>query len=156
MLERRFPRELAVVGVHSGKSIAERERARITRACARLGVTHPVVNDRQLRTWRAWAVRAWPTIALGDPRGYVVGVQAGELTAAQLAPVIERLIAEAEADGTLVRAAPHAHAEPRALPDHALRFPGKVAVSAPDARGVRRLAIADTGRHRLVIGRLDA
>ncbi len=155
-LERRFPRELAVVGVHSGKFIAERETPRLARACARLGVTHPVVNDRQFRAWRAWAVRAWPTLALVDARGYVVGVQAGELTAAQLAPVIERLIAEAEADGTLVRAEPHAAAAtPAPLPDDALRFPGKVAVSAPDARGVRRLAIADTGRHRVLVGRLD-
>ncbi|GLC24986.1 thioredoxin-like domain-containing protein [Roseisolibacter agri] len=155
-LERRFPRELAVVGVHSGKFIAERETPRLARACARLGVTHPVVNDRQFRAWRAWAVRAWPTLALVDTRGYVVGVQAGELTAAQLAPVIERLIAEADANGTLVRAEPHVAASTSApLPDAALRFPGKVAVSAPDARGVRRLAIADTGRHRVLIGRLD-
>ena len=103
------------MGVHSGKFIAERETARIARACARLGVTHPVVNDRQFRVWRAWAVRAWPTLALVDARGYVVGVQAGELTAAQLAPVIERLIAEAEADGSLVRAEAYTpHAPPAA------------------------------------------
>ena len=56
-------------------------------ASLRLGATHPVVNDRQFRAWRAWAVRAWPTIALVDARGYVVGVQAGEPTVAQLAPV---------------------------------------------------------------------
>ncbi len=154
-LERRFPRELAVVGVHSGKFIAERETARIARAAERLGVAHPVLNDRQFRAWRAWAVRAWPTIALVDPRGYVVGVQAGELTADQLTPVVARLIAAGEADGTLVRAAPHAPPT-SALDDHALRFPGKVAVSPPDARGVRRLAIADTGRHRVLIGDLDA
>ncbi|MGZ8378998.1 MAG: alkyl hydroperoxide reductase, partial [Gemmatirosa sp.] len=155
-LERRFPSELAVVGVHSGKFIAERETARLARAAERLGVAHPVLNDRQFRAWRAWAVRAWPTIALVDPRGYVVGVQAGELTADQLTPVIARLVAAAEADGTLVRAAPHAAPPPPALDDGALRFPGKVAVSPPDARGVRRLAIADTGRHRVLIGELDA
>jgi thiol-disulfide isomerase/thioredoxin len=154
-LERRFPRELAVVGVHSGKFIAERETPRIARACERLGVAHPVLNDRQFRAWRAWAVRAWPTIALIDPRGYVVGVQAGELTADRLAPVIAQLIAAGDADGTLVRGAPHVAASP-ARADDALRFPGKVAVSPPDARGVRRLAIADTGRHRVIVGRLDA
>ena len=155
-LERRFPRELAVVGVHSGKFIAERETTRIARASERLGVTHPIVNDRQFRAWRAWAVRAWPTVALVDPRGYVVGVRAGELTADQLGPVVERLIAAGDADGTLVRAAPHAPVTPSALPDRTLRFPGKVAVSPPDARGVRRLAIADSGHHRVLVGRLDA
>ena len=154
-LERRFPRELAVVGVHSGKFIAERQTARIARACERLGVTHPVVNDRQFRAWRAWAVRAWPTLALVDPRGYVVGIQAGELTVDRLAPVIERLIAAGDADGTLVRAPSHAPADPIALPERMLRFPGKVAVAPPDARGGRRLAIADGGRHRVLVGRLD-
>ena len=154
-LERRFPRELAVVGVHSGKFIAERETPRIARAGERLGLAHPIVNDRQFRAWRSWAVRAWPTIALVDPRGYVVGVQAGELTADTLTPVLERLIAAGDADGTLVRVDPHAVAPRAADPDGALRFPGKVAVSAPDARGVRRLAIADTGHHRVLVGRLD-
>ncbi len=154
-LERRFPRELAVVGVHSGKFIAERETPRIARASERLGLAHPVVNDRQFRAWRAWAVRAWPTIALIDPRGYVVGAQAGELTADYLTPVIERLIAAGDADGTLVRGEPHPVAPRVATADTTLRYPGKVAVSAPDPRGVRRLAIADTGNHRVLVGRLD-
>ncbi|MDH4139750.1 MAG: hypothetical protein OEV43_04190, partial [Coriobacteriia bacterium] len=65
-----FPSDLVVIGVHAGKFRAERETARIRRACDRLGVTHPVVNDRAYRIWRAYDVGAWPTIALIDPDGY--------------------------------------------------------------------------------------
>ena len=63
-LEERFREELTVVGVHSGKYIAERDTARIAHAVRRLGVAHPVVNDRQFRIWRSYAVRADPVEAL--------------------------------------------------------------------------------------------
>lgn len=57
-LEARFPRELVVVGVHSGKFIAERDTGRIAHAARRLGAAgHAIVNDRQFRLWRAWAAR---------------------------------------------------------------------------------------------------
>ena len=79
-LEEQFAEELAVIGVHSGKYIAERETAHIADAARRLGVAHPVVNDRQFRIWRSFAVRAWPTIVVIDPQGYVLGMHAGEFT----------------------------------------------------------------------------
>ncbi|HEU4630400.1 MAG TPA: alkyl hydroperoxide reductase, partial [Gemmatimonadaceae bacterium] len=138
-LERRFPAELAVVGVHSGKYAAERVTARIREASLRLGVEHAVVNDRQFRVWRAYAVRAWPTLVVLDARGYAVGQHAGELTADQLAPFLERLIAAGERDGSLTRA------------PAALRYPGKVALDATR----RRIAVADTGHHRVLVGALD-
>ena len=149
-LERRFPDALAVVGVHSGKYIAERETPRIREASLRLGVAHPVVNDRQFRVWRGFAVRAWPTIVVIDARGYVVGQHAGEFTADAQAPAIERLVADAERGGLLVREPlPHQVESPAVAPG-ALRYPGKVAVDGG------RLAIADSGHHRLLVGALEA
>ena len=35
----------------------------------RLASSHPVVNDRQYRIWRAYAVNAWPTLVLIDAEG---------------------------------------------------------------------------------------
>ena len=80
-LEQRYPESVAVVGVHSGKYVAERDTARIRDASVRLGATHPVLNDRQFRVWRAYAVRAWPPLVAIDPKGSVVGMSAGEFTA---------------------------------------------------------------------------
>jgi len=87
-----------VIGVHSGKYITERETSRIREAAQRLDVTHPVVNDRQYRIWRSFAVRAWPTLVLIDPKGAVLGSHAGEFTADMLGPLIERLIAAHRAE----------------------------------------------------------
>jgi hypothetical protein len=147
-LEARFPAEVAVVGVHSGKFVAERVTARIAEAATRLGAHHPVVNDRQLRVWRNYAVRAWPTLAVIDPAGYVLGLHAGEFTAAAIAPLVERLV---EAQG--VRRAGAAPPGPApGAPAHApgaLRYPGKVAVSGA------RIAVADSGHHRVLVGTLE-
>ena len=149
-LEQRYPTQLAVVGVHSGKYIAERETTRIRDASIRLGATHPVVNDRQFRLWRAYAVRAWPTLVAIDPRGAVVGMQAGEFTADAIAPFLDRLIEASRSAGTLVEGAaePFAADAPSVAPG-ALCFPGKVALDG------RRIAIADSGNQRVLVGTLD-
>lgn len=148
-IEERFSEDLNVVGVHSGKFIAERETSRIADAARRLGVAHPIVNDRQFRIWRSFAVRAWPTIVVLDPRGYVLGMHAGEFTAAAIAPALERMIADTrEAPDT---PKPGAHVSPQdARQWNTLRYPGKVAVSGS------RLAIADSGNDRIVLARLES
>jgi hypothetical protein len=155
-LERRFPREIAVVGVHSGKYIAERETGRIREASLRLGATHPVLNDRQFRVWRGYAVRAWPTLVVIDPRGYVVGTRAGEFTSEMLEPLVERMIGQFDPAGEISRAPLHLAADGPAIASGVLRYPGKVAFGGPDPRGRRRIAVADSGHHRVLLGTLDA
>ena len=68
-LEEKYPTELVVIGVESGKYHAERVTGRIRDASIRLDAIHPVVNDRQFRIWRSYAVSAWPTLAVVDPAG---------------------------------------------------------------------------------------
>lgn len=148
-LEELFPGEIAVVGVHCGKFTAERETAGIRDASVRLGVLHPVLNDRQFRVWRAYAVRAWPTLVAIDPRGYVVGMRAGEFRAADLVPFIERVLAEARGAGTLTAGPLHFAPDAPTWSPGTLAFPGKIAVDA------RRLAISDSGHHRILVGALD-
>ena len=68
-LERDYPEEPAVVGVHSAKFDEERSTENIRQAIMRYGVSHPVVNDAGMEVWRAYAVRAWPTVMFVDPAG---------------------------------------------------------------------------------------
>ncbi len=146
-VERLFPAdELAVVGVHSGKFINERETTNVARACERLGVRHPVLNDRQFRTWREYAVRAWPTLVVVSPDGYVLHTHAGEITAERLAGILRPVVEDARAAGKPGAAAP-LPPEPRTSPPApgVLRFPAKVH-AAPDGR----LFVADTGHHRVL------
>lgn len=164
-LERHFGDRLAVVGVHSGKFVAERVTGRIAHAAARLGVEHPVANDRQFRTWRAWAARGWPTLAVVDARGYVAFQHAGERRAAEIAPLIERALAQGAANGELASgplpwAAGHAAASAARMAGppavDALRYPSAVAAGPPGADGTRPFAVADAGHHRVLVGRLLA
>ena len=151
-LEAKFPNELVVIGVHSGKYHAERETARIREASIRLGAAHPVLNDRQFRVWRAWAVNAWPTLAVIDPAGAALGRHAGEFTAELMAPVIERLVAEFAGRGVLNREPLHWAPDEPAIAPGTLRYPGKVAL---DGGSRRRIAVADSGHHRVLVGTLD-
>ena len=45
----------------------------------REGIEHPVVNDAGMKTWNAYAVRAWPTLILIDPHGRIAGETSGEI-----------------------------------------------------------------------------
>ena len=148
-LEARYPESLAVVGVHSGKYITERETSRIRDASIRLDAIHPTLNDRQFRVWRAYAVRAWPTLVAIDPSGRVIGMHAGEFTAEALIPFIDRTLAEARSAGAHVEGEPHFEPDPPTVAPGELAFPGKVALDG------RRLAVADSGHHRVLIGTLD-
>ena len=150
-LEEKYPNHVAVVGVHSGKYTTERITDRIREASLRLGGTHPVLNDRQFRVWRAYAVNAWPTLVAVDPRGYVTGTHAGEFTVEAIAPFVERTIATARDAGLLNDEPLHFPADTSPVGGSGvLRYPGKVSVSDGN------IAIADSANHRLLVGRLDA
>lgn len=150
-LEERYSREIAVVGVHSGKYTTERKTARIRDASIRLGIEHVVVNDRQFRVWRSYAVNAWPTIVVIDASGHVIGQHAGEFTLEEIEPFLQRTIEDARSSGELQPRAEHDAPDSPTVPPGRLRYPGKVALS-----GDGRLAIADSGNHRVLIARLSS
>ena len=142
-LEEKHRDTVVVIGVHSPKFVHEAEHAAVVDAVERYGVHHPVLDDPELATWKQYAVRAWPTLVVIDPEGYVVAQHAGE----GHVHAIERLVAELEAEhaekGTLRRGdGPYVPPEPVAT--H-LRFPGK-ALRLPSGN----LLVSDTTRHRLV------
>src|SRR5665811_1135300 len=91
-MEERFADSLSIIGVHAGKFHCERVTERIVEACARLGVAHAVVNDRQFRVWRDYAVSAWPTVVVIDPEGYVVLVAPGEFDPEAMSAELRRIV----------------------------------------------------------------
>ncbi len=149
-LERKYSRELAVIGVHSPKFIAERDPESVRQAILRLNVGHPVANDREFAVWRSYAVRAWPTLMFIDPRGRVIGKHEGEFVLEEFDRVIGEMIQEFDAKGWLDRRPLDlVHSAPAA--DSPLRFPGKPLVD--EAGG--RLIVSDTGHNRIVVAGLD-
>jgi thiol-disulfide isomerase/thioredoxin len=142
-LEERYADVLVVVGVHSPKFEHEREHEAVLAAVERYGVHHPVLDDPDLVTWGEYAARAWPTLALVDPEGYLVASMAGEGHAPGIAALVDELVAEHDAKGTLRRGdGPYVAPPPPATP---LRFPGK-AVLLPGGT----LLVSDSAHHSLV------
>ena len=149
-LERRFPDRLTVIGIHSGKYTIERDSRRIAHAARRLGVHHPVLNDRQFRVWRAYAVRAWPTLVAIDHAGNVVGMHAGEFTADAVTPFVQRLLANARQAVPDDQLPALAHDDAWTPPASGLAYPDKLAIDGA------RIAISDTGHHRVLVCTLAA
>ena len=142
-LEERFTDSLVLIGVHSPKFEHEADPEALVAAVERYAVQHPVLDDPELLTWQAYTAKAWPTLVVIDPEGYVVASMSGEGHAHGLVVLIEELIAEHRAKGTLRRGdAPYV---PPPAPDTALRFPGKVVV-LPDGS----FLVSDTAHHQLV------
>ncbi|MBX9583399.1 MAG: redoxin domain-containing protein [Gemmataceae bacterium] len=151
-LEQKYPNELVVIGVHSPKFDNEKETASIKKAVARYEIKHPVVNDANRKIWERFEVESWPTFVVIDPEGNLVGYASGEGNLALLDAVVAKLIAEAKAKKTLNETPIRFDlAKFREQPDTPLFFPGKVVA---DAAG-KRLAIADSTHHRVVITDLD-
>lgn len=142
-LEERHRDTVVIIGVHSPKFVHEAEHQAVVDAVERYGVEHPVLDDPELATWKQYAVRAWPTLVVIDPEGYVVAQHAGEGHAHAIEKLVEELEAEHTAKGTLHRGdGPYVPPEPVATD---LRFPGK-AVRLPGGS----FLVSDTTRHQLV------
>ncbi|MGT2462042.1 NHL domain-containing thioredoxin family protein [Sinomonas atrocyanea] len=147
-LEEEYKDVLVTVGVHSPKFEHEADPVALAAAVERYDIHHPVLDDPDLLTWQAYTARAWPTLVVVDPEGYIVAHLSGEGHAGGLGVLIEELVAEHEAKGTLHRGdGPYVAPEPTA---GTLRFPGQ---TVPLENG--NYLVVDTGHHRLVELRPD-
>ncbi|WFB08543.1 redoxin domain-containing protein [Streptomyces sp. LX-29] len=142
-LEEKHRDTLVIIGVHSPKFVHEADHQAVVDAVERYEVHHPVLDDPELATWKQYAVRAWPTLVVIDPEGYVVAQHAGEGHAHAIATLVAELEAEHGAKGTLRRGdGPYVAPEPVATD---LRFPGKALLLEGGG-----FLVSDTTRHQLV------
>ncbi|MEU8078311.1 NHL domain-containing thioredoxin family protein [Catellatospora citrea] len=143
-LEQKYADVLVIIGVHSPKFEHERDPEALAAAVERYGVDHPVLDDPAMDMWQQYAAKAWPTLSVIDPEGYVVANMAGEGHAEGLSRLLDELIAVHEAKGTLHRGdGPFVPPPPS---DSLLRFPGK-ALPLPDGT----LLVSDSARHSLAV-----
>ncbi|MCL3861680.1 NHL domain-containing thioredoxin family protein [Actinotalea sp. K2] len=141
-LEEQHRDVLVIVGVHSPKFVHEADPVALAAAVDRYEVHHPVLDDPDLTTWSAYSARAWPTLVVIDPEGYIVAHMAGEGHKNNVAVLVRELVAEHEAKGTLNRGdGPYV---PPPVTSSTLRFPAK-AIRLPNGN----LLVADAGHHSL-------
>jgi thiol-disulfide isomerase/thioredoxin len=149
-IEARYPGMVVVIGVHTPKFDNEKKTASVAKAVLRYEIKHPVINDADHKIWNAYGANHWPTLVLIDPDGKFRGAAKGEGHLALVERSIKDLIKEYEAKGTLKKTPIHFNLT-KERPSSPLSFPGKVLADAAS----KRLFIADSTNHRIVITNLD-
>jgi len=142
-LERKYAKELVVVGVHSAKFDNEKDSDSIRQAILRYDIEHPVVNDAEFKIWNKFGAKAWPYFVLIDPDGNIVGTASGEGQYETFVRAIDDLIRKF--DSKLNREELKFGSERNKVKPGALAFPGKILATAD------RLYIADTKHHRILV-----
>lgn len=150
-LERAYPNELVVIGVHSAKFENERDSKNIGEAILRYEIEHPVANDDKMAIWNEFYISSWPSLVLIDPDGRIVGRHSGEFTFEQLNPLMSKAVAYYKGAGKLDPKPLNFQLEATKQRDTPLRFPGKVLA---DEKG-KRLFIADSNHNRIVVAGVD-
>ncbi|MBU6142181.1 thioredoxin family protein [Patescibacteria group bacterium] len=69
---------LVIVGVHTPEFAFEKSKTNVENAVARLGITYPVAQDNEYRTWDAYQNQYWPAEYLIDQNGTIVHEKFGE------------------------------------------------------------------------------
>lgn len=146
-LEAKYPKELVVIGVHSAKFENERDAENIRQAILRYEIEHPVVNDSNFAIWDAYGARAWPTLVLIDPEGFIVGSETGEGHYEVLDKIIGQLISDYRSKNLIKETPLTLSLEKYKLGPGFLSFPGKVLADEAS----NRLFIADSNHHQIVI-----
>lgn len=142
-LERKYPKELVVIGVHSAKFDNEKDSESIRQAILRHDLEHPVVNDANFAIFNAYGARGWPHFTLVDPEGNIIGSTSGEGNYERFVAAIDATIRKF--DAKIDRKEKTWALEKAKEQPGELAFPGKVLATAD------RIFIADSHHHRIVI-----
>ena len=151
-VEQKFADEVVVIGVHSAKFENEGQTENLRQIVQRYGIHHPVINDNEFEVWQKYGARAWPTIAIVDPRGYWVIRQSGEIPFETFDNYLSGMIEYYdEQDASIIDRTPLELAlEGAGDPGTPLLYPGKVLADTAS----NRLFIADSSHNRIVIADL--
>lgn len=142
-LERKYPKELVVLGVHSKKFTNEAETENIRHAVIRHDIAHPVVNDAEMKIFEAYDATSWPYFVLIDPEGRIYGRASGEGIYSLLDEHVSKLVKEYQ--GRLDLKEPAFALERAKEKVGALWYPGKLVATSD------RLYVADTNQHRVLV-----
>ena len=85
-------RGLVVVGIHTPEFPFERSASNVQAALKRHGITYPVAQDNDSRTWNAYSNQYWPAQYIVDQNGKVVFQHAGEGQYEEIDRTVGRLL----------------------------------------------------------------
>ena len=134
---------LVIINVNSPRFPAEMRRSHVQQSIHRHHVGYPVLHDPELKLWKTYGIKVWPTQVLIDHEGYILGGMSGAGKLQNLKQIIshqvERCPAAASGPVPVIAAG---QSRGSAGP---LSYPGKVLAAG------NRLYIADSGHHRILV-----
>ena len=86
--------KFVLIGVHSPEFAFEKLERNVSAAIARHGLTYPIAQDNDFKTWNAFANRYWPAKYLIDADGYIRYTHFGEGGYEETDLAIQSLLAE--------------------------------------------------------------
>lgn len=143
-LEKKYAKELVVIGVHSAKFDNEKATENIRTAALRYGIEHPIANDNKFTIWQAYDVNAWPTQVLIDPDGKYIGRVGGEGNYEVIDTFIGHTVKVFDERKKMDRA--KVIGKPEEIATQGLLFAAKVIAQETP----KRLFVADTNHNRIV------
>lgn len=150
-LEKAYPNEIVVIGVHSAKFETEQDTQNISDAILRYEIEHPVVNDANHVIWDKFQINSWPSLRIIDPEGNLVAGQGGEVPFEVLDQFFKQVIPFYRNAKLLDESPIHFALERTKAADTPLRYPGKILADEKS----NRLFIADSNHNRIVVTGLD-
>jgi len=85
-------RGFVVIGIHTPEFPFERSAANVQTALKRHGITYPVAQDNDSRTWNAYSNQYWPAQYIVDRSGKVIYQHAGEGQYDEMDRIVARLL----------------------------------------------------------------
>lgn len=145
-IEESFPDSVVVVGIHSPKFPGEKNTRNLEQAIRRYEIEHPVVQDVHFSIWKNYAIRAWPTLILVGPNGYIVGEYTGEPNPETLLNTIDGMLEDFKSENALFGNAKDLLLVEKSVDNQTLSFPGKISYSFED----KEFALADSNHNQIV------
>jgi thiol-disulfide isomerase/thioredoxin len=157
--ERYAPDGLRVIGVHCPGFEASRDEQAVRDAVARLGISHPVLIDRELAVWQDYGNAGWPARYLFDGRARLFDYHYGEGAYAETELAIQELLGmeleplaplRPEDDPGALLAAQTADREGLYSGPYEAGAVWTVTVNGGSAAGGRELTVAHPGAYTLI------
>ena len=150
-VKEKYPNEVVVVGIHSGKFSNEKDSQNVLEAIEKYRINHPVANDFDHKYFQKMAAMFWPTVIVVTPDGQMVLIARNEIKAEYLVDKIEQGLDYYRKKDLIDDSPLHLKVARSSDAVTPLRFPGNVLADDQNDR----LYIADSGHNRIVICTLD-
>ena len=85
---------LLIIGVHSPEFEFEKDFNNVQTAVKQYNISYPVVQDNEMKTWKAFENRYWPRKYITDSEGYIRYDHIGEGGYAETEKIIQDLLQE--------------------------------------------------------------